>query len=297
MRLRPILYSYDAVPQKFTGKERDQETGLDYFGARYMSGVEGRWISPEYSMNSVIMELPQTWNKYTYVYDRPTYATDPDGRCPPCIGAIIGGVVEGGFDIAKQLYRTGGSFSKAKGFSWGEAGANFAGGVVAGAIAGATGGTSIVADAFVGDVTAGVTSNMVGGVVTRSLDPNSDDVLSLDDISEDAVSGFAGGVAGHLAGEYIHVPDEPIHNARGSRGAIRRDDLKFAKYNSAIRNQIARATVAGSSATHTSNGLQDLIREWFFSGPHCHTEQTTVTFYDGSGHMIGGSGASRRVCN
>src|SRR6185437_16873902 len=37
---------YDAVNQKFTGKERDQETGLDFFGARYMSAAEGRFTSP-----------------------------------------------------------------------------------------------------------------------------------------------------------------------------------------------------------------------------------------------------------
>jgi YD repeat-containing protein len=31
------------VNQLFTGKERDAETGLDYFGARYFSGAQGRW--------------------------------------------------------------------------------------------------------------------------------------------------------------------------------------------------------------------------------------------------------------
>src|SRR5262249_24304339 len=30
------------VTQHFTGKERDAETGLDYFGARYFSGSQGR---------------------------------------------------------------------------------------------------------------------------------------------------------------------------------------------------------------------------------------------------------------
>jgi RHS repeat-associated protein len=32
---------------KFTGKERDAETGLDYFGARYFSGAQGRFTSPD----------------------------------------------------------------------------------------------------------------------------------------------------------------------------------------------------------------------------------------------------------
>ena len=33
------------VRQGFTGKERDSESGLDYFGARYMSSAQGRWTS------------------------------------------------------------------------------------------------------------------------------------------------------------------------------------------------------------------------------------------------------------
>jgi len=35
------------LTQKFTGKERDAETGLDYFGARYMSSAQGRFTSPD----------------------------------------------------------------------------------------------------------------------------------------------------------------------------------------------------------------------------------------------------------
>jgi len=168
---------------KFTGKERDAESGLDYFGARYASSSMGRFMSPDYSMNSVILELPQTWNKYSYVVNRPTFATDPDGRCRWCIGAIVGGVVEGGFDLGKQLYNNGGSLSKV---SWGEVGANTVGGAVAGALAVATGEHRLSKVRWlVGDIAAGGTANVVGGVVTRALDPNtkSDDVLSAGEIS------------------------------------------------------------------------------------------------------------------
>src|SRR5216684_3317507 len=37
----------DVVGQKFTGKERDAETGLDFFGARYMSSAQGRFMSAD----------------------------------------------------------------------------------------------------------------------------------------------------------------------------------------------------------------------------------------------------------
>src|SRR5262249_5245163 len=37
----------DGVRQKFTSKERDTESGLDYFGARYYSSAQGRFTSPD----------------------------------------------------------------------------------------------------------------------------------------------------------------------------------------------------------------------------------------------------------
>jgi RHS repeat-associated protein len=94
-----------------TGKERDAETGLDFFGARYYSGAQGRWTSVDPAFESAILELLQTWNRYSYVYNRPTFATDPDGRCPPCVGAIVGGIVEGGWNLGSQLYKNGGNLS------------------------------------------------------------------------------------------------------------------------------------------------------------------------------------------
>src|SRR5262245_62423616 len=44
-------YGGDSVRQKFTGKERD-ETGLDYFGARYFSSVAGRFVSVDPILSS-----------------------------------------------------------------------------------------------------------------------------------------------------------------------------------------------------------------------------------------------------
>ena len=46
---RPACFSAaePATEAKFTGKERDAESGLDYFGARYFSSAQGRWTSPD----------------------------------------------------------------------------------------------------------------------------------------------------------------------------------------------------------------------------------------------------------
>jgi RHS repeat-associated protein len=70
------------VRQQFTGKERDGESGLDYFGARYMSSAQGRWTSPDPSPNGIALADPQSWNLYSYVRNRPTQFVDNNGLLP-----------------------------------------------------------------------------------------------------------------------------------------------------------------------------------------------------------------------
>jgi RHS repeat-associated protein len=68
------------VQHKFTGKERDIETGLDYFGARYMSAAQGRFTSPDAPFADQRPENPQSWNLYAYVRNNPLSMVDPTGR-------------------------------------------------------------------------------------------------------------------------------------------------------------------------------------------------------------------------
>jgi RHS repeat-associated protein len=72
----------DTIDQKFTGKERDQETGLDYFGARYYGSSLGRWTSPDLvNVTEDRMVSPSsTLNKYVYGGNNPLKFTDPDGE-------------------------------------------------------------------------------------------------------------------------------------------------------------------------------------------------------------------------
>ncbi len=65
-----------------TGKERDAESGLDNFGARYMSSQFGRFMSPDPSNQSVDFELPQTWNRYSYVLNNPLSMVGRNGQWP-----------------------------------------------------------------------------------------------------------------------------------------------------------------------------------------------------------------------
>jgi RHS repeat-associated protein len=67
---------------KFNGKERDAETGLDYFGARYYSNGLGRFASVDPSKLSIVFSTPQTWNRYSYVYNNPLRLSDDNGKWP-----------------------------------------------------------------------------------------------------------------------------------------------------------------------------------------------------------------------
>lgn len=69
-----------AVTQLFTGQERDGETGLDYFGARYFSGVQGRFTTADEPFVGQDPSDPQSWNLYIYVRNNPLAFTDPTGQ-------------------------------------------------------------------------------------------------------------------------------------------------------------------------------------------------------------------------
>src|SRR5579863_5678675 len=58
-------------PMHFTGKERDSESGLNNFGARYDSSQYGRFMTPDDIGPGQHPEDPQTWNMYSYVRNNP----------------------------------------------------------------------------------------------------------------------------------------------------------------------------------------------------------------------------------
>jgi RHS repeat-associated protein len=70
-------------PLRFAGKERDVETGLDYFGARYYASRTGRFttVDPALDIEAALVD-PQRWNRYAYALNNPLKFTDPDGSNP-----------------------------------------------------------------------------------------------------------------------------------------------------------------------------------------------------------------------
>jgi RHS repeat-associated protein len=65
------------IRSRCTGKERDSESGLDNFGARYNASSMGRFMSPD-PLGGRMLD-PQTLNKYAYVRNNPTTLIDPTG--------------------------------------------------------------------------------------------------------------------------------------------------------------------------------------------------------------------------
>ena len=70
---------------KFTGKERDAESGFDYFGARYYGSGMGRWTTPDWSAKAEPvpyskLDDPQSLNLYNYVGNNPLRRVDLDGH-------------------------------------------------------------------------------------------------------------------------------------------------------------------------------------------------------------------------
>jgi RHS repeat-associated protein len=77
----PCTPAGGAQPKRFTGKERDTETGLDYFGARHYGASLGRFttVDPTVNVQRGLVD-PQRWNRYAYGLSNPFRYVDPDGR-------------------------------------------------------------------------------------------------------------------------------------------------------------------------------------------------------------------------
>ena len=176
---------------RYTGKERDEENGLYYHGARYYAPWLGLWTAFD----------PATWKgndetPYAYVQNRPIIAYDPDGRLATlpaaAVGALIGGLLGGGIEAGRQFV-TEGSIT-----SWTKVGASAAGGAVSGALTGLTAGANLVAGGAIaagasganlvagGAIAAG--ASVAGGATTRAI---AGEKQTIGTVATDAIVGLA----------------------------------------------------------------------------------------------------------
>ena len=118
--------SFEAEPYRFSQKETDEETGLQYFEARYLDGALARFLSVDPVLQRPLQRLleePQRLNAYSYSLNRPLVYQDPTGELPIVVPVIIkGGTgVVSGYALAKA---TGSEYS------WTDAALDFGTGIV-----------------------------------------------------------------------------------------------------------------------------------------------------------------------
>jgi RHS repeat-associated protein len=99
---------WDANHYKFTGKERDIESGLDYFGARYYGSTMGRFLSPDWADKPEAVPYsdlsdPQSLNLYGYVRNNPLKTVDSDGHDGEDACCDLGPAIEEINAVAKPL--------------------------------------------------------------------------------------------------------------------------------------------------------------------------------------------------
>jgi RHS repeat-associated protein len=91
----------DATEHHFTGKERDTESGLDYFFARYLTSDLGRFLTPDWAAVPTAVPYaqygnPQSLNIYAYVGNNPNTGIDFDGHLGGNNLDSIEGILDGG---------------------------------------------------------------------------------------------------------------------------------------------------------------------------------------------------------
>jgi RHS repeat-associated protein len=198
IRSSGIGYGGDSARQKFTGKEKDAETGLYNFIARSYSGAQSRFISPDpfnpligadHKAIAVYANQPQNWNKYSYALNQPLRYVDPDGKNPLILVGALAGAVAGAAGKYIEMKAQG------KEIDWRKVGAAGLGGALTGAVAGATGGASLgmqlATGSFASVVAGGLEREWDGDDTTAGYDPWA--------MLEDAVGGVFGGVTGAKA--------------------------------------------------------------------------------------------------
>ena len=140
------------LPYKFTAKELDEETGLYYYGARYLDPKYSMWISTDPALGEYLGQSGKgeggvfntlNLNLYHYGNNNPIKYTDPDGNAVHVlIGGGIGAIVGLGNQVVKDVLS--GNISSAADYIGSIAGGAATGAVLAatgnGALAGAAGG-------------------------------------------------------------------------------------------------------------------------------------------------------------
>ena len=109
--IEKVRDGFETINYRFTGKEMDSETGLYYFGARYLDPKYSRWLSTDPALGDYVPQAPVNdearkangnlpgqgglfnqvnFHLYHYAGNNPIRYIDPDGEAPVKPNAHIG---------------------------------------------------------------------------------------------------------------------------------------------------------------------------------------------------------------
>ena len=180
----------------FTGQEKDQETSLMYYGARYYSPFLKRFTQPDTIIQNVYD--PQSLNRYSYVRNNPLKYTDPEGHLLHIpLGAAIGATIWAGASMVTQIWNGASLFDGS--MDWKEVGKSALTGAAAGATAAATFGLGTYAygTGWAGTLAAGSMAGLTGGtsaqLASNALNdrPLTENVFNVEERARDALIGAA----------------------------------------------------------------------------------------------------------
>ena len=164
----------------FNAKELDNETGLYYYGARYLDPTGAMWLSVD-----PMWEKYAGMSPYNYCAGNPVKLVDPDGNAIWAPGAAIGGAIIGGA-VNGILTAMDQSTSKVNVI------ASIVGGAVSGAIA--AGGASVGAAAV-----SGAAGSAVGNAIEQGINLLFDDKKTSYDLGETVVAAGTGALCNMAA--------------------------------------------------------------------------------------------------
>jgi RHS repeat-associated protein len=248
----------ETTPFRFTGKERDGETGLYYFGARYLNPQTGMWLSADPAMGEYIPQAPindeaKQHNKelpgmggvfnyvnlhvYHYAGNNPVKLIDPDGKIllhplALAVGAGIGAVVSVGVVAVGDI--ANGKLSSLS---------TYGGAAVGGAAAG------IVLTVTGNSYYAGIAGGAVGNLVKQGLEKVTGDRESFS-LGELALNTGIGAATGLIPGQKV----AGVTTGRGSMVAVASQvEKKLA--NGTITNITANTAVKAATGRAVKGAL------------------------------------------
>jgi len=172
-------------PFTFSAKERDLETDLSYFGARYYEAGLSIWLSVD-----PLADKQANLSPYHYCAGNPVILKDPDGKHPIIIGALIGGLVEVGSQVVSNVTQGKSAF---KDLDYADIGIAMAEGAYIGSGAGLVG--KLVSSAGTALLKASVDANSTG---VKTILPGLGKEKDKKDFGKELGAALVGGAFGRL---------------------------------------------------------------------------------------------------